>query len=145
MKHTEMTLTDKKIIITRAQEQTSEAREIFKKNGAEVFDLPSLVIGPPDSWAPLDEALKKISSFDWIIFSSANGVRNVEDRMQKIGLSLSKISKISQIAAVGRKTASLLSDMGAKINFVPPNFVADSLVEYLQIAWLNISLRIQKV
>ena len=49
MKHTEMTLTDKKIIITRAQEQTSEAREIFRKNGAEVFDLPSLVIGPPDA------------------------------------------------------------------------------------------------
>ena len=72
-----MALTDKKIIITRAQEQTSEARKIFRKNGAEVFDLPSLVIGPPDDWAPLDDALKKISTFDWIIFSRANGVRNV--------------------------------------------------------------------
>ena len=57
MKHTEMSLNDKKIIITRAQEQTSEARKIFRKNGAEVFDLPSLVIGPPDDWAPLDLSL----------------------------------------------------------------------------------------
>ena len=130
MKHTEMSLTDKKIIITRAQEQTSEARKIFRKNGAEVFDLPSLVIGPPDDWAPLDDALKKISTFDWIIFSSANGVRNVEDRMREIGLSLSKISKTIQIAAVGRKTASLLSDMDAEISFVPPSFVADSLLDY---------------
>ena len=130
MKYTEMALIDKRIIITRAQEQSSEAREIFKKNGAQVFDLPSLVIGPPDDWGPLDEALKKISTFDWIVFSSANGVKNVEDRMREIDLSLSKISKTTQIAAVGRKTAALLSDINAKINFVPPNFVADSLVEY---------------
>ena len=124
-----MALTDKKIIITRAQEQTSEARKIFRENGAEVFDLPSLVIGPPDDWRPLDDALEKIATFDWIIFSSANGVRNVEDRLKRIGLSLSEISKTIQIAAVGRKTASLLSDMDAKISFVPPVFVADSLVE----------------
>ena len=125
-----MALTDKKIIITRAQEQISEARKIFRENGAEVFDLPSLVIGPPDDWAPLDDALKEIATFDWIIFSSANGVRNVEDRLKEIGLSLSTISKTIQIAAVGRKTASLLSDIDAKVSFVPPSFVADSLVEY---------------
>ena len=130
MKHTEMTLIDKKIIITRAQDQTSEAREIFRENGAEVFDLPALVIGPPDDWRPLDDALNKIYSFDWIIFSSANGVRNVEDRLNQLGLSLSKISNSIQIAAVGRKTASLLSEMDAKISFVPPAFVADSLVEH---------------
>ena len=130
MKHTEMALIGKKVIITRAQEQTSEAREIFRKNGAEVFDLPSLVIGPPDDWSPLDYALKKISTFDWIIFSSANGVINVDYRMKEIGLSLSIISKTIKIAAIGRKTASLLTDMDVKISFVPPSFVADSLVEY---------------
>jgi len=140
-----MALTDKKIIITRAQEQTSEAREIFRKNGAEVFDLPSLVIGPPDNWAPLDDALKKIYTFDWIIFSSANGVRNVEDRMKEIGLSLSQISKTIQIAAVGRKTASLLSDMEAKISFVPPSFVADSLVEYFPQNQKGLKLLIPRV
>ena len=140
-----MALNDKKIIITRAQEQTSEAREIFRKNGAKVFDLPSLVIGPPDDWSPLDNALKEITTFDWIIFSSANGVRNVEDRMREIGLSLSKISKTIQIAAVGRKTASLLSDIGAKISFVPPSFVADSLVEYFPQSQKGLKLLIPRV
>ncbi len=125
-----MPLLNKKIIITRAKEQTSEAHQIFRKNGAEVFDLPSLVIGPPDDWVPLDDALRKIYTFDWIIFSSANGVKNVEERMKKIELSLSKISKFVKIAAVGKKTASLLSDMDANISFVPPRFVADSLVEH---------------
>tara|TARA_B100000965_G_scaffold52870_1_gene39437 strand:- start:379 stop:1179 length:801 start_codon:yes stop_codon:yes gene_type:complete len=126
----EMPLRDKKIIITRAQEQASAAHEIFRKKGADVFDLPSLIIGPPDNWGPLDDALNKIYTFDWIIFSSANGVRNVEERMKRINLSLSKISKTIKIAAVGRKTASLLSDIDAEISFVPPRFVADSLVEY---------------
>ena len=125
-----MTLINKQIIITRAQEQISEAREIFRRNGAEVFDLPALVIGPPNDWAPLDYALKKIFTFDWIIFSSANGVKNVEYRMRELGLSLSKTSKTIQIAAVGRKTASKLLDINAKISFIPPDFVADSLVEY---------------
>ena len=129
MMNTEMPLFNKKIIITRAQEQNSEAHEIFRRKGAEVFDLPSLIIGPPDDWAPLDDAFKKIYSFDWIIFSSANGVRNVEERMKQIDLSLSKVSRKIQIAAIGRKTASLLSDMDVKICFVPPRFVADSLVE----------------
>tara|TARA_B100000965_G_scaffold379970_1_gene376127 strand:- start:410 stop:1207 length:798 start_codon:yes stop_codon:yes gene_type:complete len=126
----EMLLIDKKIIITRAIEQASIAREIFRNNGAEVFDLPALIIGPPDNWTPLDDALKKIYKFDWIIFSSANGVRNVAERMKQIDLSLSKISKMVKVAAVGKKTAALLSDMDVKISFVPPSFVADSLVEY---------------
>jgi len=125
---TNMSLINKKIIITRAQEQASEAHEIFKNNGAEVFDLPSLIIGPPDDWSPLDVALKQIYTYDWIIFSSANGVKNVEERIKQIDLSLSKISKTIKIAAVGRKTASLLSDINAKISFVPSDFVADSLV-----------------
>jgi len=145
MKHTEMALIDKKIIITRAQEQSSEAREIFRKNGAQVFDLPSLVIGPPDDWEPLDGALKEITTFDWIIFSSANGVRNVEDRMKKNDLSLSKISNKIKIAAVGRKTASLLSDMDANISFVPPSFVADSLVEHFPQNQKGLKLLIPRV
>ena len=130
MMNPEMSLINKKIIITRAQDQTSEAHKIFRNKGAEVFDLPSLLIGPPDDWGPLDEALREIDTFDWIIFSSANGVKNVEKRMKQIDLSLSKISKIIRIAAVGRKTASLLTDMNVKISFVPPSFVADSLIEY---------------
>ena len=145
MKYTERTLINKSVIITRALEQSSEAREIFRKNGAEVFDLPSLVIGPPDNWHPLDDALRKIYTFDWIIFSSANGVRNVENRMKEISLSLSEISKNIKIAAVGRKTASFLSDIGVKINFVPPDFIADSLLEHFPEDQKGLKLLIPRV
>ena len=143
--YTEMQLIDKKIIITRAQEQSSEAHKIFKANGAEVFDFPSLIIGPPDDWSPLDDALKKILTFDWIIFSSANGVKNVEERIKLIDLSLSNISKNIKIAAVGKKTASFLADMDAKISFVPPRFVADSLVEHFPDNPMGLKLFIPRV
>tara|TARA_Y100001968_G_C19230440_1_gene654205 strand:- start:100 stop:897 length:798 start_codon:yes stop_codon:yes gene_type:complete len=128
--NSECSLRGKKIIITRAQEQNSEAHDLFTKNGAEVFDLPALTIGPPDDWGLLDDAIKEIDSFDWIIFSSANGVRNVEARMNKQGLSLSKIPNSIKISAVGRKTAKLLKDIHAKITYIPPTYVADSLVKY---------------
>ena len=55
---------EKKIILTRAQEQLSEASEMFIKSGAKIFDLPALVIKPPDDWGPLDDALKQIETFE---------------------------------------------------------------------------------
>ena len=126
----EFSLSGKKIILTRSQDQLSESHTLFEKKGAEVYDLPSLIIGPPADWGPVDDALGKIDIFDWIIFSSANGVINIEDRLTKLDLSLSEVSKRIKIAAVGRKTANLLTLMGANISFVPPQFVADSVIQH---------------
>ncbi len=126
----ELSLSGKKIILTRSQDQLSDSQILFEKNGADVYDLPSLIIGPPDDWSPVDDALGEIDIFDWIIFSSANGVRNIEDRFNQMDLSLSEISKRIKISAVGRKTANLLTLIGAKISFVPPKFVADSLIQH---------------
>ena len=84
-------------------------------------------------------------TFDWIIFSSANGVKNVEERIKLIDLSLSNISKNIKIAAVGKKTASFLADMDAKISFVPPRFVADSLVEHFPDNPMGLKLFIPRV
>ncbi len=126
----EFSLSGKKIILTRSQDQLSESHILFENKGADVYDLPSLIIGPPDDWGPVDDALGKIDIFDWIIFSSANGVVNIEDRLNQLDLSLSEVSKRIKISAVGRKTANLLNLIGAKISFVPPQFVADSLIQH---------------
>ena len=126
----EFSLSGKKIILTRSQDQLSESHILFEKKGADVYDLPSLIIAAPDDWGPVDDALGKIDIFDWIIFSSANGVRNIEDRLNTLDLSLSEVSKRIKISAVGRKTANLLNLIGAEISFVPPQFVADSLIQH---------------
>ena len=66
------------VVLTRAQHQLGEARRLFENAGAAVLDLPALVIGPPDSWGPLDDALSELESFHWLVVSSANGVEAVE-------------------------------------------------------------------
>ncbi len=126
----EIPLQGKTIVITRALEQQAEANELFGLAGAKVLDLPALVIGPPHEWNPLDDALQDLHHFHWLIFSSSNGVRAVNERLQRLGLSFSTLPDTLKIAVVGRKTARALESLGVEIDFVPPNFVADSLIEH---------------
>mgnify|MGYP001391534009 CR=1 FL=1 len=123
-----MRLHGRNFVLTRALEQQSHARNLFIEQGARVLDLPALVIGPPSTWNPLDQALLALESFDWIVFSSANGVKSVESRLQKIGRSLKNCPPALQIAVVGTKTAEVLSSVGVQPDFVPPAFISDSLI-----------------
>jgi uroporphyrinogen-III synthase len=124
------------IAVTRAEQQLAEARRMFEQLGAAVVDLPALVIGPPEDWGPLDDALDELEDFHWLIFSSANGVEAVQQRLTKRGGSLAHRPAGLKIAAVGRKTATCLQGLGAAADFVPPRFLADSLLEHFpQSGW----------
>ena len=125
----EFPLKNVSVVLTRAQEQQSAAKDLFAKHGAKVIDLPSLVIGPPNDWAPLDQALKEWKTFDWIIFSSSNGINSVESRLHFVQQTLASRPKNLKIAAVGRKTANHLIKLGVAPDFVPPQFHADSLIQ----------------
>ena len=123
-------LQGKTVIITRAEGQQSDASQLFTIQGAKTLELPSLVVGPPKDWGPLDSALANLESFNWIIFSSGNGVRYVETRLKRIGKSLYDFANTLKIAAVGKKTAAILSELGVQVDFVPPDFIADSLIKH---------------
>ncbi len=138
-------LLDKTIVVTRAQDQSSEIRKQLLALGARVCDLPALVIGPPKTWGPLDEALEEIDDFHWIIFSSANGVDAVEKRLNISNRSLSNTKKSTKIAAVGKKTANYLDKLGAKVDFIPSDFVADSLVENFPISGFGLNILLPRV
>ena len=133
------------VVLTRAQEQQGEGRQRMEALGASVIDLPALVIGPPDEWGPLDDALAELDEFHWLVFSSANGVNAVEERLQRQGGSLSGRPSSLRLAAVGRKTAARLEELGAEADFVPPNFVADSLIEHFPISGWGLRLLIPRV
>jgi len=129
-------LAGRTIAVTRAEQQLAEARRLFEHQGATVIDLPALVIGPPEDWGPLDDALDELEDFHWLIFSSANGVEAVQQRLAQRGGSLAHRPAGLKIAAVGRKTATCLEGLGAAADFVPPRFVADSLLEHFpQSGW----------
>ncbi len=138
-------LSGRTIIITRAKNQQTETRKCFEAAGAKVLDLPALEIGPPDDFSALDKALRNIDNFNWLIFSSINGVNAIKERLDIQHISLSSIPNTLKIAAVGKKTAGYLEKLGVKVDFVPPNFVADSLIENFPIACSGLKILIPRV
>ena len=133
------------MVVTRAANQQGEARSLLEAEGARVLDLPALVIGPPDDWGPLDDALDELEDFHWLVFSSANGVQAVEQRLQRRGSCLARRPDSLKIAAVGRKTAALLDGLGAPADFVPPRFVADSLIENFPVSGFGLRMLLPRV
>ena len=138
-------LINRTVVVTRAANQQGEARSLLEAEGARVLDLPALVIGPPDDWGPLDDALDELEDFHWLVFSSANGVQAVEQRLQRRGSCLARRPDSLKIAAVGRKTAALLDGLGAPADFVPPRFVADSLIENFPVSGFGLRMLLPRV
>jgi len=138
-------LVNRTVVVTRAANQQGEARILLEAEGAHVLDLPALVIGPPDDWGPLDDALDELEDFHWLVFSSANGVQAVEQRLRRRGSCLARRPDSLKIAAVGRKTAALLDDLGAPADFVPPRFVADSLIENFPVSGFGLRMLLPRV
>ncbi|WP_035992438.1 uroporphyrinogen-III C-methyltransferase [Leptolyngbya sp. KIOST-1] len=122
-------LTPKTILITRATEQSSAFADLLTAQGATVVDLPALELRPPSSWAGLDGAIAALPTFHWLILSSANAVTFFVDRLLERGQDLRALSGL-KIAVVGRKTAAVLKQRGLVPDFVPPDFVADSMVKH---------------
>ena len=133
------------VVVTRAEGQLGEARRLFEREGATVLDLPALVIGPPDCYGPLDDALADLESFHWLIFSSSNGVEAVEERLRLQGRCLADRPRSLKIAAVGQRTAERLEGLGAPADFVPPDFVADSLIEHFPMSGWGLRLLLPRV
>ena len=138
-------LQNRTVVVTRAADQQGEARRLLEAQGAQVLDLPALVIGPPDDWGPLDDALSELEDFHWLVVSSANGVQAVEQRLRRRGSSLLRRPANLRIAAVGRKTARALEELGAEADFVPPSFVADSLIEHFPVSGYGLRMLLPRV
>ncbi|NBD18947.1 MAG: uroporphyrinogen-III synthase [Cyanobacteria bacterium] len=123
-----MTLSKKTILVTRAANQAQAFRTLLEKQGATVIEMAALEIRPPSSWEPLDQAIEALSTFDWLILTSANGVKFFWERLENLQVDPTLLHSL-KIAVVGKKTASVLEQYGIRPTFIPPNFVADSLVE----------------
>ena len=120
-------LTNKTILVTRAAEQSSKFTALLQQQGATVIEMPALIITPPSSWQELERAIANLAQFQWLILTSANGVNYFFDRLNTLGYDARALGKI-KIAVVGRKTASVLQERQLNADFIPPNYVADSLI-----------------
>ena len=84
----EKPLTGRKILITRARDQAAVFASSLRDLGAEVIELPTIEIVPPASWKGLDRAIDQMGSYDWLIFTSANGVNFFWQRLKEKGKDL---------------------------------------------------------
>jgi len=132
----ERPLLGKKIIITRAREQAGELTRLLRGYGAHVIEFPTIEIVPPNSWDPVDRAIGNLGSYHWIIFTSTNGVRFFHDRLKLKKRRLEEFQDL-RFCAIGPRTAQEIEKAGAKVDLIPEQYCAESLVQRLGIEELE--------
>jgi uroporphyrinogen-III synthase len=121
-------LSGRRVLVTRARHQAGRLAEELRARGAEVVEVPTIEIAPPESYEPLDRALRDLSQYQWLIATSANAVGALCARMEALGLSAKDCGHL-RIAAVGSATAQALLALGLPPAITPQEYVAESLVE----------------
>jgi len=119
-----------RILVGRAKHQAGALSSELRSLGATVIEIPFIEIRKPHSFKPLDNALKALSTYDWLILTSANGVEAMWDRMEKAG---SKAGPAEvRIAAIGPATKKAIEKRGVKVDVVPDEYIAESVVRSLK-------------
>lgn len=123
-------LLGKKIVVTRARQQASALLARLNALGAETIEFPVIQIVPPESFAPMDAAISRLSEFDWLIFTSVNGVEYFWPRLEAAHKTASDLANI-KVCAIGPATAAALTRRGVTPALVPQKFVAEGILEDL--------------
>jgi uroporphyrinogen III methyltransferase/synthase len=120
----------KRVLVTRALEQAGDFTKILEKHGAEPIAFPTIKTTAPPSWKELDRAIKKLSGYDWAIFTSVNGVKYFFDRLYKLGYDIRELKGV-KICAIGPMTAKAVTNLGIKVDLMPKEFKAEGVLEAL--------------
>ncbi len=117
----------KKIIVTRSREQASDFSVLLEKYGAEPIEFPTIETVPPKDWKEIDRAIKNLPKYDWAIFTSINGVKYFVERLKKQGKDIRELKGI-KICAIGPATAKAIEDLGIKVDLLPKEYRAESII-----------------
>jgi uroporphyrinogen III methyltransferase/synthase len=120
----------KQIVVTRTREQASDLVLRLENLGADCLEFPTIRLAPPSSWEGLDQAIHSLVSFDWILFTSPNGVGAFFNRLMALGLDLRDL-KGPKIGAIGPATAGALKEWKLRADLVPEKFQAEYILEAL--------------
>lgn len=119
-------LFSRRVLITRPRAQAEGMARRLSELGAEVITFPAIAIQPPADWGSLDAALDNIKDFDWLIFTSVNGVRYFCQRLRERHLDVRSLAGL-KIAAIGPATASALEERGLFPDWQPGEYVAEAM------------------
>jgi len=121
-------LLGKRIIVTRARQQASDLSSRLLDLGAECLEFPTIKVVSADDTVPLDDAVQNLSAYDWIIFTSVNGVKFFFDHLFGSDKDVRALNHL-HTAAIGPATAEKLFEYGLKSDIIPKNYRAESVVE----------------
>lgn len=114
-----------RILVTR---EHMEGFDVLEDLGAEVVQFSTVEIAPPETWADIDAALDRVQTYDWMIFTSANGVKYFFGRMIEREIDIRELRGI-RLCAIGPKTARAIQQFGLRVDLVPEEFRAEGLIE----------------
>ncbi|MBW2330913.1 MAG: uroporphyrinogen-III C-methyltransferase [Deltaproteobacteria bacterium] len=118
----------KTVVVTRTREQASELVARLSDLGAECLECPAISVVPPEDWAPLDVAIDRLDTYDWLVLTSVNGVSFFFDRLYARGKDVRALKDV-RTATIGPATAKRLRDFGLNSDIVPETYRAESIVE----------------
>jgi uroporphyrinogen III methyltransferase/synthase len=118
-----------RIVVTRDKRLGGEMAEVLEELGADPILLPTIEICEPSSSKPLNDAIGKLATYDWLIFTSANGVRQFIERLDRSRRDLRGLR--AKICAIGPATRDAIEALHLKVDVMPREYVAESLVEAL--------------
>lgn len=128
-----------RVLVGRARHQAGALSAELRKQGALVVEIPFIEIRKPRSFKPLDSSLRNLHTYDWLILTSVNGVEAMWERMSRLGLSLdgnrerhhSQRDRV-RVAAIGPATKNAIEQRGTRVDVVPREYVAESVVRSLK-------------
>jgi uroporphyrinogen III methyltransferase/synthase len=118
----------KRIVVTRAREQASGFLARLSELGAECIEFPTIQVIPPKSWDALDRALMRLERYQWLLFTSVNGVKYFFDRLENLGFDIRELKDV-KVGAIGPKTAEAVYKKGIRPDLVPDEYRAEAVVE----------------
>lgn len=120
----------KKILVTRAADQAGEFSLLLAERGATAIECPTIRLVEPESWGPLDAAIREIGSYDWLVLTSGNAVRYFFQRMESFNLDARALANCL-VCAVGPKTAEAIQAFGIRANLIASDYTAEGVVAEL--------------
>lgn len=118
----------KRIVVTRAREQASDFLAALAELGARCLEFPTIEVAPPASWEDLDRAIRDAGKYQWLVFTSVNGVKYFFERLEALGGDVRDLKGV-KIAAIGPATADAVTSKGLRIDLVPGEYRAEAVVE----------------
>jgi len=120
----------KRVLMTRAKEQAAELATLLAAYGADPVEAPTIRIMPPADWSAVDRAIGAIGTYDWVIFTSVNGVAQFMTRLCASGLDVRCLAG-RRVCCIGPRTAQELAKFGVKADAVPVDYQAEGILMML--------------